>query len=736
MLPDGALWGGDWGYPLTGQQAYNFIERTTWNSNVNFGGAQTYLLIAIYYAELIKLLYGFGVDIQYFIKIMIALTVAVSFFGFYYFLKTFKIGIVGSLSGALFYAISPILFNWIIMGWQFALISIALAPFALKYFLKAIDRNQFYYLLITLIIWIIAAMQSQAIIWYFIIFFVASLTLAEDKLRSFKFLFVLCLLFALLNMFWFVPSFVLMDQNIFSGEIVKSEISRGADLRFTPLNSLKLWGSLFNFQFETSQGKLLGNLSVFLPIISILGYLLSNKKQIKISLFLIIIAYIVPAIALLLSYNREFLSIIPGSGIIRQTSRFLVISLFGFSGLIALYINSLLSTKNKFAKLIVLFSLLIIFIVYLNPWYHQEIVEKRAAPSGADNRLKVVNFSNDYFEAEKFLKELKLNTRAIYFPTGMTQSLTDNMLFNGPYNEAIDVFAALSPVPGAIIKTDRFRSNANFLDMLVDDPVHKYHDTSIQLFVFRKNMKSNGISGKYYLDNFLKSKDFHIIFNSHDVVILSRKDAISNIYVDKQIYNNQDTTIEFKKVSSTKTLINLHSASGVVPLVFGESFSNGWRLYPINYVGHEIRSSSEYDTDFVTDQFAADVNERGRMFSRKILSNIGPLYISKNLHQSIQNENLSDRFDFDPFNSVFLDKEHSIYKNHANIWRIPVDSICETQGRCIKNSDGTFTTSFILYFYPQSFFEVLYPLTLISIFTLFVILTILVLVKNFKNLPD
>ena len=271
MFPSGALWGGDWGYPLTEQQANNFIERTTWNNNVNFGSAQTYLLIAIYYAEIIKLLYSIGFDIPNFIKVMIAFTVAVSFLSFYDFLKYFKIGFVGSLSGALFYAISPILFNWIIMGWQFALISIALAPLAVKYFFKAVECNKFHYLFVTLIIWIIAAMQSQAIIWYLIIFIVASLTLTKYKFRSFNFLFVLCLFFALLNMFWFVPSLVLMDENIFSGEIVNSEISRGADLRFTPLNSIRLWGSLFNFQFETSQGIILGILSISLPIISIIG---------------------------------------------------------------------------------------------------------------------------------------------------------------------------------------------------------------------------------------------------------------------------------------------------------------------------------------------------------------------------------------------------------------------------------------------------------------------------------
>lgn len=719
-LPDGALLGCDWGYPLTEQQAHKFIKRTTWNDEVNFGSPQTYLLIAIYYAELFRLLFGMGIDGTQFIKVFVALLVSISFFGFYDFLRALKIGSLGSLAGALFYAVSPILFNWLIMGWLLALIAMALAPIAVKYFSQAILKNRLDYLVVALVLWVIASMQSQAIVWYFIFFLAALLTVNAHQQNSKKFLFILCLMFALLNLFWIVPSLVMMDPNVIGGEIVNSEISIGSDSRFTAKNALKLWGSLYNFQYETSQGSLLGTLSFLAPIVAVVGYLLSRKRFIRIGNFFILLAFLVPAMALLLSYNREAVSHIPGVGIIRQTSRFLVVALFGISGLLALFVNSLAEIKKTWLRLIFISFVLLMFFVYLNPWFKSELTLHREIVNNSDVRLRGLNFSNDYFEAEKFLGSLKFNTRAIYFPASGQQHLSDNKLFYGTFAGVDDIFAALSPVPGTIAISDRHRSNAIFLDYLTEDPLSTYRYTSAQLFVFRKNMVANGIKGMAYFDSFLKSGDFEEIFNSKDLVILSRKEVIPNIYIDKKNYNGgNNTVVEYRKFSPTKIIINMHYASGAVPLVFGESFHESWRLHSVKYINHGIQPLFKYGSIFDTDQFSSDSNERNAWIANGAINESGPLYISKEFYRSIQNDNLSNRFDFDHIaGSALIDKEHSIYFWHANTWRVPIEEICKAQGVCEKNSDGTFNASFVLYFSPQWYFEIIYPLTALTLLAL------------------
>jgi len=134
------------------------------------------------------------------------------------------------------------------------------------------------------------------------------------------------------------------------------------------------------------------------------------------------------------------------------------------------------------------------------------------------------------------------------------------------------------------------------------------------------------------------------------------------------------STIEYKKVHSTKYKVSMH-LSGPTVLVLSENFHPKWQVYSF---------SEPFAQDFQNNSF-----------------------ISEERHGTVQNDALYDGKFFDTwFKKSMLDKSNHLKVNgYANGWYIDPESIC-SQVKCQQNDDGSYDLFIILEFKPQRLFVI------------------------------
>ena len=199
-------------------------------------------------------------------------------------------------------------------------------------------------------------------------------------------------------------------------------------------------------------------------------------------------------------------------------------------------------------------------------------------------------------------------------------------------------------------------------------------------------------------------------------------------------HDNIKATLEFAKISPAQYRIRIYNAKDYFPLIFSESYANGWKMY-----GVEGQFQSQQDLQKLSlglsqnsDQdFAASAEEINQFIGDKKISylcNASNQFISKDFHRSIQNDCLS---------SLPIIKEKEIVdqqflaNGYANGWLININKTCN-QIKCIDNHDGTFNLDLIAEYLPQRLF---YWGSLISAATIFscVLFFTVIWLKNKKS---
>lgn len=196
--------------------------------------------------------------------------------------------------------------------------------------------------------------------------------------------------------------------------------------------------------------------------------------------------------------------------------------------------------------------------------------------------------------------------------------------------------------------------------------------------------------------------------------------------------------LEFKKINPTKYRVRIHGASSQFPLVFSESFHDGWKIYPVKYPMPDIKSQSlgtykildgneddqstaaelaEYiDKGWVTDlgngkskeieHMRWESNQEKPDYTEKYTVD----FISKNFQGTVQNDNLSDGNFWETwFRQPLSDKvDHLMVNGYANSWIVDPDRMCgesavsaRHEPFCLKNADGTYDFEIIVEFWPQ-----------------------------------
>lgn len=239
---------------------------------------------------------------------------------------------------------------------------------------------------------------------------------------------------------------------------------------------------------------------------------------------------------------------------------------------------------------------------------------------------------------------------------------------------------------------------------------------------------------------------------SREAVYFANQNKNSNNVLAKISSNfvyNDKTTIEYKKINSTKYKLIVHRASDILPIVFSESYHPGWQIYQtaqiknnMNLDGLNMYKLFEENADY---QMSKD--ELAQSIKQGVVSTLGNLqekelehkkfiprdynkiklfgydevadhkekynigYISKNYYGSIQNENIESGTFHETWSILgqgtvreVVGNNHFTANGYANSWVLNVKDLCSNNSLCVKNDDGTYNISLTIEFLPQKFF--------------------------------
>ena len=193
-----------------------------------------------------------------------------------------------------------------------------------------------------------------------------------------------------------------------------------------------------------------------------------------------------------------------------------------------------------------------------------------------------------------------------------------------------------------------------------------------------------------------------------------RTDVLDTASIARISGRDKDPTLEFKKISPVKYRMRIHGAKGVFPLVFNESFHEGWKLYPgeSDSVLFSASAAGRIGNYHVIDgnvENQASQDELERYIRRGWVTGFGETnnisFVSKDFRGAIQNNNLPDGdfwenwFRKGSLNGV---SGHLVVNGYANAWIIDPEEACSARAAfCKKNQDGTYDFEIVAEFWPQ-----------------------------------
>lgn len=585
-LQDGFL-GGDWYFPATQSQINVFVQSncSVWNEkflssrNVSVGVcplvfAYRYISQTIFTpqeTQLVFIIFVFGF----------------CFWSFSSLLKYLGAGRSISLLGGLGYILTPIFFNYLIMGWLYILFFImGMLPLVCWLYLRSLRENSVPLSLLTGIAIAISLLQPQNVIYLFLVLFVLTFFLILERhpvLPLIKKIGIMLIIVLLLTAYWLPGMLLFPDKGVIGSDIVMSDVSRGTSENMSPLNILLLWQSLFNLQYESVMLPLhLKPLGLIFALVAFSSTIfVKNKKSILPFLFVSFI----PMLFYLLNQNRGILLNLPYANVIRDFGRTTTITTFSCLILFFLTISDLLKNNKKYLAGIFLF----LWSLTLYPWFSGELFAW-AHRTNADIRLRTVYFPIDYQDAEIFLGSQQSLSKALFLPIDGTVNIYSDPKFFGNFGETQDIFAGMSSVPGVLVTSDRSNGYAegfvkNFKDNFTQDSEKVLDLTPTQYIVLRKNMyPDGGIDLQIKFNQYVKNDVWKNVFDSPTVVIYERKSF------KPLITSTTVEDIQFSRITSTKYLVNLKYISSPIDLQFLETFSEFWQLH----AGGEVISSDTH----------------------------------------------------------------------------------------------------------------------------------------------
>ncbi len=484
----GLIVGGDWTFPYSNKELDVFGQRafSIWNRSEIPTGTQVSHNNLYLFQMLAELWAGAGLDGVSFQKITLFLTIiGIYAFSYRLFMKLTKSRFASTV-GALSYLFSPIVFNYLNMGWNFVLLFLALAPLFTQIALDYFDNGNFKHVVALGLITAVGFFQSQSIVWLPLIFTCIFITQAHrenlgESFRRFTFASLgIGLIVAIVHLPWLLP-IVLNPSNII-GSTSSNDLERFSNV-ISLSNQFRLWGSLYNQQFEIAFPPSLELLSYF-PIILCIAFPLfsSGKKPSSAYLLMVLLVLVAPTLYIF----RETIAHLPLSTIVRDTSRFLVITSLGISLGVAI---SLSAVKNRLAA----FIFCTMLIASASPYFLGRLYTLTGNSSPRSREYK--NFRAKLLilpevENEPIMAQFSNQTN-IFLPTGGFVLTKKDGRFNRDFWGVADIQSSFSPIASGVYHSDKS-------DFLVSNFTQNYSTTSADVNRLIAFFRIYGVNNLFY----------------------------------------------------------------------------------------------------------------------------------------------------------------------------------------------------------------------------------------------
>jgi len=338
----------DWGIPITASAAQNDFRSSLFAWQFNGFGATTRIWGFPFFTFLNAYLAPLGFVGGTEIKLLSVFLVALAGIAMYILAKKFGLGFFSSFLSGVFFMTTPVVFDWLMFGWIYYLIAYDLLPLMILATKKFLETNDLRYVLINAIILMLAFGQPTFILFYPLLGFLFVLFESKASLKIVLrgLIFVICSLsIYFLTALSFLTSINKGTFSFYQGSYFGVTLAQFNHLG-SIIDPIRLWGSTFNYQFETYFPKDLVLLSFFPVVIAMTGILLRPRNR---RILFFVLAYLFAFVAYESYANLHFLVYdVPYGSIFEATSIFLAPASLGLALLVG-------NTNQTFSRMSIRF---------------------------------------------------------------------------------------------------------------------------------------------------------------------------------------------------------------------------------------------------------------------------------------------------------------------------------------------------------------------------------------------
>ncbi len=572
MTTTGDVAQADWAIPLTPIAAMNNLDSVLHVWALNGFGGSIHGAFGIPFLPLVNAaLSPFGFVGGFEIKLLSVFLIALGGTTTYLLARSFGLGFHSSFLAGLFFMTTAVVFNWLMFGWLYYIFGYDLLPLMILSIKKFLDGNGFKYVLCGGLILSIACSQPAFILVYPPLAFI--FVLLESKFNIKKILAGLLLIAVSIGI-WLLTAisfFVSLNNtetlSFFQGSYFNAIVAQFNHLSLI-INPVRLWGSTFNFQFETYFPQQFVILSFMPLLVGLLALLLRPRDR---RVIFAAIAYLFTFVAYEAYKNITFLVYsTPYGGIWEAPSVFLVPASLGLSLLIgytsqALFTIPVRQRKIKHCRIIKMLTftfVLIILICGSIPWWTQQAsgdplpgiptkLNLYKIPEGYTNWTNVVNAQDEYF--------------VLYVDIG-NALITNSSYFSQPYSGvSASIYTLTNNIP--IVSEANTSRLLNDLFSKDSNISSKWGSYSIKYIVIYTNVKS-----AYNIPELVDilSNQTGIVKSASlpDVLVFENEYAKPIVYSDRA-----STVITYHDPTTYKIAAN---SSSPYTLTLNQAFSSGW----------------------------------------------------------------------------------------------------------------------------------------------------------------
>ncbi len=579
IISSGDMAQGDWGIPFTGSAAVKgFTSRLFVRTFNGFGEVSVGRWCFPFFPLLNAVLGPLGFFGGFEIKVLAVFLVSFGGVAAYVLARSFRLSKSSSFLCGLFFMTTPVMFDWLMFGWIYYLIAYDMFPIMILATKKFVQTNDFRYALVNGLILSVVASQPAFILVFPVVSFVFVLFETKKLLQGLRKAVVLSVTSLSI---WFLTalSFFASYSNsetfsFYHGDyfgIIQDQFRNFAVMH----NPLRLWGSTYNFQFETYFVQALVIFS-FLPVIvaSILSLLRPKDKRVLFFLF----SYLFVFLAYFVYNNLAFIVFnLPYGAIFEAPSVFLVPASLGLAMLMgyasqAIPVSSIrkkLRFSSPWLSRNLSFLIILLLIVFAGiPWWMGQAsgdplrgpttkLNLYQAPSGFREWSNYVKGGQDYF--------------VLYLPLDTNVRINNSTYFSQVYEGVnMGIFTEVNDLSYVSVS-----NSSLLLDELMSrssEVGERWGSLSIRYIVVYTDVYS-----AYNMSDIVGRLSVQEGFI--EVVRLPGVIVFENIYAKPVVYSASGN-VDFEVIYVDPTLVKVKlNSSEPFTLVFNQIYSGGWRVW-------------------------------------------------------------------------------------------------------------------------------------------------------------